>query len=162
VGDPEDGRLEIVGLESVRRDWPRVAGRLQKGMLTRLFHDEDVLAFVRETIAAVRAGALDEELIYSKRIRKGSLDRYTASSPPHIQAARKLEERHGTKAGPVIHYWISKTGPEPLISGKIPAAEVDREHYLERVLGPIADAILSELGSSFAEALGEGQQLSLI
>ena len=162
VGDPEDGRLEIVGLESVRRDWPRVAGRLQKGMLTRLFHDEDVLAFVRETIAAVRAGALDEELIYSKRIRKGSLDRYTASSPPHVQAARKLEERHGTKAGPVIHYWISKTGPEPLISGKIPGAEVDRGHYLERVLGPIADAILCELGSSFAEALGEGQQLSLI
>ncbi len=162
VGDPEDGRLEIVGLESVRRDWPRVAQRLQKGMLTRLFHDEDVLPFVRETIAAVRTGELDGELIYSKRIRKGSLDRYTASSPPHVQAARKFEERHGAKAGPVIHYWISQNGPEPWVAGEIPPERVDRKHYLERVLQPVADAILSELGSSFAEALGEGQQLSLI
>jgi DNA polymerase-2 len=131
-------------------------------MLTRLFHDEDVLPFVRQTIAAVRAGELDDELIYSKRIRKGSLHRYTASSPPHVQAARRYEERYGAKAGPVIHYWISQTGPEPWVAGTIPPERVDRKHYLERVLRPIAEAILSELGSSFSEALGEGQQLSLI
>ena len=159
--DAED-RLEIVGLESVRRDWPRIARRLQEGMLTRLFRDEEILPFVREVIGAVRSGELDSELVYSKRIRKGSLDRYTASSPPHVQAARKLEEEHGGKPGPVIHYWVSQTGPEPLLGGEIPADRVDRKHYLERVLQPVADAILGEFGSSFAEALGEGQQLSLI
>jgi DNA polymerase-2 len=121
-----------------------------------------VLPFVREIIAAVRSGELDAELVYSKRIRKGSLDRYTESSPPHVQAARKLEERRGAKAGPVIHYWIGQSGPEPLVAGEIPPAEVDRKHYVERVLKPVADAILAELGSSFAEALGEGQQLELI
>ncbi|MCS5638328.1 MAG: DNA polymerase II, partial [Myxococcota bacterium] len=162
LDDPQGGRLEIVGLESVRRDWPRVARRLQEGMLTRLFRDEEVLPFVREIIAAVRSGELDSELVYSKRIRKGSLDRYTASSPPHVQAARKLEQRLGTKAGPVIHYWIGRSGPEPLLPGEIPPAEIDRKHYVERVLEPVADAILCEVGSSFAEALGEGQQLELI
>ncbi|MCS5637163.1 MAG: DNA polymerase II, partial [Myxococcota bacterium] len=162
VDEGDEGRLEIVGLESVRRDWPRIAQRLQEGMLTRLFHDQDILPFVREIIAAVRAGELDSELVYSKRLRKGSLDRYTESSPPHVQAARKLEERHGGKPGAVIHYWISQTGPEPLLGAEIPADQVDRKHYLERVLAPVADAILGELGSSFAEALGEGQQLSLI
>ena len=162
LDDAQGGRLEIVGLESVRRDWPRVARRLQEGMLTRLFRDEEVLPFVREIIAAVRSGELDSELIYSKRIRKGSLDRYTASSPPHVQAARKLEQRLGTKAGPVIHYWIGRSGPEPLLPGEIPPGEIDRKHYVERVLEPVADAILCEVGSSFAEALGEGQQLELI
>ena len=163
VGTPESGHLEIVGLESVRRDWPGIAGLLQEGMLTRLFHDEEVLPFVREKIAALRAGELDHQLIYAKRIRKGSLDRYTASSPPHVQAARKFEERHGVKAGSVIRYWISPGGPEPLIGGEIPPADrIDRAHYLDRVMRPIADAILCEIGSSFAEALGEGQQLPLI
>ena len=162
VGDPKSGQLEIVGLESVRRDWPPIARRLQEGMLVRLFHDEEVLPFVREIIAALRSGELDDELVYNKRIRKGSLDRYTASSPPHVQAARKLEERHGVKAGAVIRYWISESGPEPLIGGEIPPGRLDRKHYIERVLRPIADAILCEVGSSFAEALGEGQQLTLI
>ena len=37
------GRLDIVGLEAVRRDWPGVAGRLQRGLLERLFADEDTL-----------------------------------------------------------------------------------------------------------------------
>jgi DNA polymerase-2 len=163
IGSPESGRLEIVGLESVRRDWPGVARLLQEGMLSRLFRDEEVLPFVREKIAALREGELDHQLIYAKRIRKGSLDRYTASSPPHVQAARKFEERHGIKAGPVIRYWISQAGPEPLAGKELPPADqIDRTHYLDKVMRPIADAILCEIGSSFAEALGEGQQLSLI
>ncbi len=45
---------------------------------------------------------------------------------------------------------------------EIPPGEIDRKHYVERVLEPVADAILCEVGSSFAEALGEGQQLELI
>jgi hypothetical protein len=33
------GALELVGLESVRRDWPAVARRLQRGLLERAFTD---------------------------------------------------------------------------------------------------------------------------
>ena len=36
-----DGKLLVVGLESVRRDWPAIARRLQEGILTRVFTDED-------------------------------------------------------------------------------------------------------------------------
>ena len=42
--------------------------------------------------AAVRAGELDAELVYAKRVRKESLDSYTATTPPHVQAARKAGE----------------------------------------------------------------------
>jgi len=82
------GKLELVGLESVRRDWPAVARRLQRGMLERLFSDEEILPFVKELLTRLRAGELDAELVYAKRVRKGSLDRYTATTPPHVQAAR--------------------------------------------------------------------------
>ena len=152
------GTLDIVGLESVRRDWPAITRRLQEGMLERLFTDQDLLPFVREMVERLRSGDLDEELVYVKRVRKSSLDQYTASTPPHIQAARKAG---GTLRG-VIHYVITSTGPEPVTPGKALPAGIDRKHYLEKVLRPVADAILPEVEHSFDEALGHPQQLSML
>jgi DNA polymerase-2 len=160
IEDP--GRLEVVGLESVRRDWPAVAKRLQEGMLTRLFEDQEILPFVREVIAGVRSGELDSELVYVKRIRKGSLERYTASSPPHVQAARKLEAKTGAAGRGPIRYVITRDGPEPLVPGESLPAGIDHPHYVERVLRPIADAILPVVDLSFDRALGEPQQLRLL
>ena len=150
-------RLSIVGLESVRRDWPGIARRLQEGMLERLFRDEEVMPFVREIATRLRAGELDDELVYVKRVRKGALDRYKASTPPHVQAARKAG---GTQRG-IIRYVITLTGPEPVLPGRALPPAIDRGHYVEKVLRPVADAILPEIGHSFDEALGQPTQLTL-
>jgi DNA polymerase-2 len=153
-----EGRLEIVGLESVRRDWPAIAHRLQRGMLTRLFRDEEVIPFVRDLVAGVLDGQHDEELVYVKRIRKGSVERYTATTPPHIQAARKA----GRQVGPVVRYVIARDGPEPVFPGRPLPETIDRRHYVDRVLRPVADAILVHLGADFADAIGQPRQLSLL
>jgi DNA polymerase-2 len=159
----EDEKLVVVGLEAVRRDWPAVAARLQQGMLERAFTDRPVAPFVREVAEQVLAGACDTELVFVKRVRKASLDRYTATTPPHVQAARKLAEQ-GIRVGPVVRYVITATGPEPVVPGRALPAGIDRRHYVDRVLAPIADAILIERDESFDAALGRAkpQQLSLL
>jgi DNA polymerase-2 len=159
----EDGKLVVVGLEAVRRDWPAVAARLQQGMLERVFTDQPVTPFVREVAEQVLAGECDAELVYARRVRKASLDRYTATTPPHVQAARKLAEQ-GVRVGPVVRYVITATGPEPVLPGRALPAAIDRRHYVDRVLAPIADAILIERGESFDAALGRAkpQQLPLL
>jgi DNA polymerase II len=154
----EEGALVVVGLESVRRDWPVVARRLQEGMLERVFGDRDVVPFVREVVERVRAGELDGELVYAKRIRKGAVERYTAALPPHVQAARKA----GRTAGGVVRYVIAESGPEPVLPGRPLPPRIDRRHYVERVLRPVADALLQDLGTSFDEVLGIGHQLELL
>ena len=153
-----DGQLEIVGLESVRRDWPAVAGRLQRGLLTRLFADRDVMPFVREVVAGVRSGDLDRELVYRKRVRKRSIDSYTATTPPHVQAARKA----GGAVGSVVRYVVTASGPEPVLPGRPLPAAIDHPHYVERVLRPVAEAILSPLELHFDDALDRPRQLSLL
>ncbi len=162
IGSADSGKLEIVGLESVRRDWPVVARRLQEGMLTRLFRDEPVLPFVAEVIHSTRSGGLDAELVYRKGIRKGSLESYTSSSPPHVQAARKLALKTGTAPRGVVRYVITTNGPEPVRTGEAPRRDIDRAHYVERVLRPVADAILLELGENLDTALGQPKQLDLL
>jgi len=153
-----DGELDLVGLEAVRRDWPAVAARLQRGLLERLFTGGDTVAFAREVVREVREGEVDAELVYAKRVRKSSLDRYTASTPPHVQAARKA----GGRAGPVVRYVVTATGPEPVLPGEPFPAGVDHRHYVERVLRPVAEAILAPQGFSFDEVLGDPRQLSLL
>jgi len=153
-----NGDLVVVGLESVRRDWPAVTRRLQRGLLERVFHDRPVLPFVRDLVLALRAGELDDELVYAKRVRKGSLDRYTGPAPPHVQAARKA----GAAAGPVVRYVIGADGPEPVFHGRPLPADIDRAHYVERVVRPVAQAILAPLGEHFEDALGEPRQLGLL
>ena len=99
---------------AIRRDWPAIVGRLQRGILARVFTDRPVEPFVRDLVARLRAGELDSELVIRKGIRKGALERYTATTPPHIRAARKA----GRPVGRVVRYVITRTGPEPLLPGK--------------------------------------------
>jgi DNA polymerase II len=153
-----DGRLRIVGLEAVRRDWPALARRLQTGLLEHLFTDRDPVPFVADLTARLRAGELDGELIYVKRVRKGATERYVATTPPHVQAARKA----GGTTGGVIRYVMTREGPEPALPGRPLPTGIDREHYVEKVVRPISDAILTEVKSSLAEVLGEPMQLSLL
>jgi DNA polymerase-2 len=149
--------LVVVGLESVRRDWPPVTRRLQQGLLERAFRGEEVLPFVRDVVAAVKSGELDAELVYAKRLRKGGVDRYTGAVPPHVQAARKAG-----RTGGVIHYVITDVGPEPVHPRRPLPKGIDRRHYVDKVLRPVADALLGDLGTSFDEALGEPRQLALL
>ena len=148
----------MIGLESVRRDWPRIAARLQEGMLERLFADREVVPFVRDLVARVLAGELDDELVYAKRVRKGSVERYTATTPPHVQAARKA----GSIGSGVVRYVIARNGPEPVLPGRPLPGDIDRVHYLDKVLRPVADAILSQLGTRFDEAVDRPRQLTLL
>ena len=153
-----DGQLHVVGLESVRRDWPEVTRRLQHGLLSRVFNDAPVVPFVQETIRQVREGQLDSELVIRKGLRKGSVERYTERIPPHVEAAR----RAGGRAGRIVSYVMTQRGPEPVFPGEPLPTKIDYPHYVAKVLRPVAESILSVVGESIEEALGEPQQLSLL
>jgi DNA polymerase-2 len=150
-----DGRLELVGLEAVRRDWSGVARRFQRELLARVFRDEPVDGFIAETLADLRAGRLDGELVYRKAVRK-PLESYTRTTPPHVKAARK---QAGGDGGRIVRYVVTRAGPEPVDALTAPP---DYDHYVEAQLQPIAEAILRFVpGVDFAALAGLTRQLSL-
>ncbi len=153
-----DGQLHVVGLESVRRDWPGVARQLQHGLLSRVFNDAPVVPFVQEMVKRVKRGELDRELIIRKGLRKGSVERYTERIPPHVEAAR----RAGSRAGRIVSYVVTQGGPEPVFPGEPLPGGIDYAHYVAKVLRPVAQSILSVMGESVEEALGEPRQLDLL
>jgi DNA polymerase-2 len=152
-----DQAIEIKGMEAARSDWTQAAARLQRELLQLLFEDAEQKAIsdhIAERIRAVQNGECDEELRYSRRLRK-SVDTYTKSSPPHVQAARFLpiEEQGGT-----IHYQITTEGPRPV---GMPGTTIDYEHYIEKQLRPIAEPICEVAGIDCEPLFDPSQQLSL-
>ncbi len=154
TGVPYGGDVvEFVGMEVVRRDWTDLAKTVQRELYARLFADTPVEDYLAQVVRDVRGGSFDEALVYRKGLRK-NLDSYTANTPPHVAAARKSR----SDPGRVISYVMTRNGPEPLDNI---TAELDREHYVQRQVRPVAEPVLDTLGLSFEQAVGDDRQMEL-
>jgi DNA polymerase-2 len=150
-------RIEVKGMEAVRRDWTDLAHEFQLRLLELLFRRDPPAAF-REYIAAtvqdLQAGRLDDQLVYRKALRKPVAE-YTRNTPPHVKAAELLEP--GDRRG-LIRYLITVAGPQP--AGRL-SAPIDYGHYVEKQLKPIASAFAEALGTDLPTLFGAERQLSL-
>jgi len=140
--------LHFKGLESARTDWTEMAREFQHELYLRVFQGKPVEEYIRATVDAVRAGRVDDKLVYRKRLRK-HLDEYTVNVPPHAQAAKLLDEPRS-----MISYFITRDGPQPVEKR---AAALDYEHYIDAQIRPIAESILGCVGLTF-ERIVSGQQ----
>lgn len=154
VEGPDGGQVVFTGLESVRRDATELAKRVQKGLYERLFQGQPVEEYLRGVVADLWSGRLDDQLIYRKALRKPPED-YTATTPPHVAAARKLAKvpRRG-----LISYRMTLAGPEPEGEHRNP---FDYQHYLDKQIRPVAEPVLALLGLEVGRVLGDDRQLGL-
>jgi DNA polymerase-2 len=136
--------IEITGLEAIRGDWTEAAKEFQIELLNKVFHNEETSKFIKEYIAKLRAGKMDEKLVYKKSIRK-NLEDYTKTTPPHVKAARKLPQPITSN---IIQYYQTTDGPEPIENLK---HKIDYEHYIEKQIQPIANQILLLLNKNFED-----------
>jgi DNA polymerase-2 len=153
VDGPGGARLLFTGMEAVRGDWTDLARRVQRELYTRLFDDQPVFDYLREVVADLRHGRFDDQLVYRKSLRKAP-EAYTATTPPHVAAARKMT---GKRRGRVA-YVMTTDGPEPADDRRHP---IDHEHYVERQLRAVAEPVLALLGQDFDDVTGSRKQLSL-
>ena len=153
VGDGTDAEVVFTGMEVVRSDWTDLARTVQKELYRRLFTETDVGPYLRETVARLRSGRLDDLVVYSKTLGK-PLEEYKSTTPPHVAAARKMSGKPGRR----ISYLMTLAGPEP--AGET-TADIDREHYVRKQVRPVARPVLDHLGLKFEKVIGDDRQLEL-
>ena len=153
-GENNQQQLIFKGLESVRTDWTQLAKDFQKTLYSKVFNQEAVEDFVKETVAKTLAGEFDEKLIYRKRIRR-KLQDYVKNVPPHIKAARLADEINKKQGKPLryqkrgwIEYYITLNGPQTIEHLSSP---LDYQFYIDRQLCAVADGILPFIGTSFSQ-----------
>lgn len=150
--DDIDG-VQFVGMEVVRRDWTALAKQVQRELYHRLFTDQPVDVYLADIVGKVRDGKLDDALVYRKNLRKDT-EEYTATTPPHVVAARKSTQ----PLGRLISYVITTAGPEPIDNVQHP---LDREHYVIKQIKPVAEPVLATLGLDFEHVIGDSRQMDL-
>ncbi|MGM5481351.1 MAG: DNA polymerase II [Nanobdellota archaeon] len=151
----EDGstKLDFTGLEFVRRDWTELAKEFQMKLLDLIFAEKEVSGFVKEFVKKLKEGEYDNLLVYRKALRK-PIEEYTKTTPPHVKAAKKLDELTSN----IIDYVITTEGPEPTEKQEHPP---DYEHYIEKQVKPIAESILRLEGKSFDDVMKGSEQKGL-
>lgn len=159
-----DGSEEMVykGLETVRTDWTPLAQQFQRQLYLHIFKREPYQAFIKSYVARTLSGEFDDLLVYRKRLRR-PLDAYERNVPPHVRAARNADDfnrQHGRplqyQNGGWISYVMTAAGPEPLENRR---SGIDYQHYVNRQLQPLADAILPFLQDDFASLMTGQQEL---
>ncbi|MBN2459351.1 DNA polymerase II [Candidatus Woesearchaeota archaeon] len=147
-------KMDFVGLEFVRRDWTDLAKTFQLELLNRIFRKEEVADYIKQLVQEVKEGKHDDLLVYKKAIRK-EIDDYTKTTPPHVKAARLLGK---DRTSNIIEYVMTKEGPEPIQKLK---HKIDYEHYIEKQVKPIADAVLGFYEQSFDDIIKGSSQKTL-
>lgn len=153
VDKGEGSEVVFTGMEVVRRDWTELAKQVQRELYERLFHDRELADYLRDVVQDLRAGRLDGLLVYKKGLRK-SLEEYTATTPPHVAAARKMSGR----ARRLIAYVVTTAGAEPAAER---VSAIDYEHYVQKQVRPVAEPVLAVLGLDFDKVVGDDAQLEL-
>ncbi len=151
--DGKEEKLDIVGLETVRRDWTACAKVFQQTLLKKIFAKEEVVPFIKQFVEEIKAGKHDDLLIYKKALRK-EVAGYTKTTPPHVKAARQLDVIESN----IIEYYMTVDGPQPLQKLK---SKIDYEHYVEKQIKPIADSILGFFNQNFEDVISGKKQKSL-
>lgn len=154
IGEGEQERIIFKGLESARTDWTPLAQRFQNTLYQMIFHGEDPSDYVREIVEKTNAGEFDDQLVYQKRLRR-KLHEYQKNIPPQVRAARLADDINAKLGRPLqyqnrgrIEYLITVNGPEPHEYLNSP---IDYQHYIDKQLKPVADAILPFIGTDFEQ-----------
>lgn len=159
----EDGELMLFkGLETVRSDWTELAQNFQKKLYAKVFAKQPIDSLISDTIALLNKGQLDPQLIYHKRLRR-PLNAYLKNVPPQVRAARLADQINANLGRPLqyqnlgrIAYLITVNGPEP---ADYRQSDIDYQHYIDKQLKPIAEAIIPLLGKNFDEMISDQMRL---
>ncbi|MCE2570226.1 DNA polymerase II [Motilimonas eburnea] len=153
IEDDQGQKLVFKGLETVRSDWTELARLFQTRLYEMVFAEQDPCDYIRELVQQTRQGAFDQQLVYRKRLGQ-PIKAYVKNVPPHARAAINADLENEKLGKPlqyqhkgVIRYVQTLVGPQAV---EYVTSSPDYDHYIEKQLQPIADAILPAIGLSFA------------
>jgi DNA polymerase I/DNA polymerase-2 len=167
----DNGKLKIRGFETVRRDWCRLARKVQNDVLRLILQDgneSQALEYVKKIVKQIKARKIQKEELIIKTQLKKPISEYKAISP-HVVAAKKMHEREmPIDAGTLIEYYIaeSNTGKKrELVRERVKLPDEEGEYdiiyYLEHQILPAVENIFQVFNINIHEIIEGKRQKTL-
>lgn len=165
-------KVEMKGIETVRRDWCSLTGETMLKVLNIILKEGDIqkaAKFVRSVIEDLSAGKIPlEKLTIIKGVSR-ALGSYKGVQP-HVELAKKIGKRDPTKAiivgerlGYVIvkgNQLVSKRAEDPEYV-KEKGLDIDPQYYIENQLLPPIERIFEVCGVQKSELIEGSHQKKL-
>ena len=153
------GELIFKGLEAARSDWTPLAKRFQVELFEHLFFDKDLNHYVSSFVADLLEGRYDSELVYTKQLTR-PLSKYTKTQPPHVRAARMIDEQRAQQGLPPeydrgrkrVQYVYTLSGVSPFLDEQA-LDSLDYQHYIDKQILPIAEGVFQMLNLEVTDIL---------
>ncbi len=172
TNDGWEEKIEMKGVETVRRDWCDLVSDTMRGIIEILMKKNDTKAAVnyfKNVVNDLLNNKVDvQKLVITKTMTKQA--KSYAGMQPHIELVKKLQMRNpadvpgiGDRIGYVIVKGtglLSKRAEDPEYV-KEKGLEIDSQYYIENQLMPPLERIFNALGVSKSELLGNGKQVFL-
>lgn len=149
----EEGKMEVKGLEFVRRDWAALAKRTQERVLKAILQDgspEKAAQIVQDVTKKVKQGEVElEDLIIHTRLKK-PIEEYK-SEGPHVAAARRLRsEGEDIEPGMTISFIVER-GSGRISDKAVPVSlfgdrDYDSDYYIDNQILPAVMRVMEVLG----------------
>lgn len=162
----EKGNLTIRGLETVRRDWCKLAKDVQRTVLEIILKEKDVeksVSYVRSILNKLKQQKiLLRDLVIYEQLTKPLVEYRQIG--PHVVAARKIKERgRPIGEGMIIMFAITK-GKDSISERAEPIEDVslndiDTNYYINNQIVPAALRVLQVLGIDEKKLLGKKTEL---
>lgn len=142
-----DYELVIKGMEAVRSDWTKLARKVQRELLHKIFtgarnHQQEIIDYLTNILRHIQTPEGFNLLIIKKRLSKAA-SQYRGNLPPHVRAALLAEKRRAGKQ-PLrrIQYVMTTKGPEPYF-GDVLLPDIN--WYIEKQMLPVLRSINAAL-----------------
>ncbi|MFA4953291.1 MAG: DNA-directed DNA polymerase [Candidatus Pacearchaeota archaeon] len=167
----KNNRIKIRGFETVRRDWCKLARKVQNKIIHQILEDGDSeksVEYIKEIVKKLKDREIPKEDLIIRTQLKKPLSEYKAISP-HVIAARKMKEQEiPIEMGELIEYYIAEpkeNTKSKLVREKVKLpdeeGEYDINYYLERQILPAVENILQVLNVNAKELIYGKRQTCL-
>ncbi|MBL7205979.1 MAG: hypothetical protein ISS36_00095 [Candidatus Aenigmarchaeota archaeon] len=172
-GDKWKEKMEMKGVETVRRDWCELTSETMKRIVEILLKENDVKGAVnhfKNVIGKLMKGEIAVQKLAVTKSMSKSPERYVGMQP-HIELVKKIRKRSPEETpgiGDRIPYVIvkglgllSKRAEDPMYVIEH-GIQVDSSYYIENQLLPPLERIFTSLGIFKSELMGNGKQMGIM
>jgi len=160
------GIIKIVGFESIRGDWSRLAKKVQRRVISIILKENSpkkALNYVKKIVENLKNKKVAfEELIIQTQLKK-KIDEYRQIGP-HVAVAKRMKQAGlPVSRGSIISYIVEQGSGKIRDRARIPeeAREYDSDYYINNQIIPAVEGIFEVLGFKKKDLLGGSEQISL-